>query len=379
MKAEKTDSIDFGHMHAALTLARRGLGRVAPNPAVGCVIVDVEGRIAGRGWTQPGGRPHAETEAITRAGTRCQGATAYISLEPCNHKGKTPPCSRAMIKAGIVRAVIACEDLDSRVSGQGIKALKEAGLDVTVGVLEAKAKELNAGFFSRVSQGRPIFTYKTATTLDGRIATQTGDSQWITGKQARNVAHMLRARHDAILVGIGTSLVDDPALTCRLPGMEKFSPIRLVADSRLRLPLTSQLVETAAEIQTWVLTVKGADKNNSRALEKLGVRIIEVEALASGHPDPIAMAAALGGLGLTRILIEGGGRLAGEFLKAGLVDRLAWYHAPRVIGGDGVPAVAAFGIDKLNNAPNFVRSGLEQLGADLYETYYVKPTNPGQE
>ena len=209
---------DLRSMRAALALARRGLGTVWPNPAVGCVIVD-RGRVVGRGWTQPGGRPHGETEALGRAGEAARGATAYVSLEPCCHWGRTPPCTDALIAAGIGRVVVALEDPDPRVAGDGVRRLRAAGLDVETGLCEAEAAEINAGFFCRLRNGRPLVTLKLATSLDGRIATGRGESQWITGPPARERAHALRAAHDAIMVGTGTVLADDPQLTCRLPGL----------------------------------------------------------------------------------------------------------------------------------------------------------------
>jgi len=362
-------TIDRDHMLTALTLARRGLGRVAPNPAVGCVIVDSDGHVAGRGWTAPGGRPHAETQALKQAGKKAGDSTAYVTFEPCSHKGKTPPCAKALIKSGVRRVVIGCGDPDTRVSGQGVEMLKSENVEVTEGVLEAEALALNAGFITRTKEGRPLFTLKTATSLDGRIATRTGDSQWITGDPARRTAHMLRARHDAVMVGIGTALADNPSLTCRLGGMEDFTPIRIVADSSLRLPLSSFLVETAKQYPTWIMCSIDANEKTSKALKTNGVTVIRVEKSESGRPSPAAMAEALAERGLTRVLIEGGGKLAGEFLGAGLVDQLAWYHAPLLIGGDGVAAAASFGVEKLADAPVYVRSGLELPGRDLYETY----------
>ncbi|MFQ3623345.1 MAG: bifunctional diaminohydroxyphosphoribosylaminopyrimidine deaminase/5-amino-6-(5-phosphoribosylamino)uracil reductase RibD, partial [Acetobacteraceae bacterium] len=231
-------------MRAALALARRGLGSVAPNPAVGCILVR-EGRVVGRGWTQPGGRPHAETEALRRAGAEARGATAYVTLEPCCHWGRTPPCTDALIAAGIARAVVALRDPDPRVNGEGLDRLRAAGIAVTEGVLAAEAAELNAGFLSRIRAGRPLVTLKLATTLDGRIAAASGESRWITGAAARRLAHGLRARNDAVMVGSGTALSDDPALTVRVPGLVPPGhpgPVRIVADGRLRLPLTSVLV-----------------------------------------------------------------------------------------------------------------------------------------
>ena len=219
---------DLLHMRAALALARRGLGNAWPNPAVGCVLVK-EGRVIGRGWTQPGGRPHAETEALRRAGDAARGATAYVTLEPCSHHGRTPPCCEALAEAGIARVVMAMRDPDPRVNGRGLAMLRGAGIAVEEGLLEAEARALNAGFFRRIQAGMPVVTLKLASTLDGRIATASGESRWITGAAARREVHALRARHDAILVGSGTVLADDPDLTCRIPGMERVPMLRVVA------------------------------------------------------------------------------------------------------------------------------------------------------
>src|ERR1700693_2815456 len=237
----------------AVALARRGLGRVWPNPAVGCVIAR-DGRVVGRGWTQPGGRPHAETEAWARAGEAAHGATAYVTLEPCCHWGRTPPCADALIAAGVRRVVVAFEDPDPRVAGGGLAALRAAGLSVEAGLCAAEAAEINAGFFQRVRLGRPLVTLKLATSLDGRIATASGGSRWITGEAARQRAHLLRAEHDAVLVGTGTVLADNPRLTCRLPGLEQRSPIRIVIDRQLRTPPSAHVIAEATQIATWVLT-----------------------------------------------------------------------------------------------------------------------------
>lgn len=359
---------DLVFMRAALSLARRGLGNVWPNPAVGCLLVR-DGRIVGRGWTQRGGRPHAETEALARAAALARGATAYVTLEPCAHHGVTGPCSAALIAAGIARAVIAIEDPDPRVHGQGTAALRAAGVEIATGVLGDEAAELNRGFLLRVSEGRPLFTLKLATSLDGRIATRTGDSKWITGEDARRKAHLLRATHDAVLVGSGTALADDPALTCRLPGMAGRSPVRLVADSRLRLPPTAELARTARELPTWVLTAAAADPVKRALLEAAGISILEVATAADGTPDPRAMALALADRGLTRVMIEGGGHLAASFLRAGLIDRLCWFTAPKIIGSDGMAAVHDLGLDAVADAPVFRCQQHRGLGRDTSGVY----------
>ncbi|WP_207479050.1 bifunctional diaminohydroxyphosphoribosylaminopyrimidine deaminase/5-amino-6-(5-phosphoribosylamino)uracil reductase RibD [Arenibaculum pallidiluteum] len=359
-------------MGAALALARRGLGTSAPNPSVGCVIVR-DGVVVGRGWTQPGGRPHAETEALDRAGPLARGATAYVTLEPCDHHGRTPPCSLALIAAGVARVVIACKDPDPRVAGRGIHRLREAGLAVETGLRAAEAHEVNAGFFMRILHGRPLVTLKLATTLDGRIAVHTGESRWITGETARSWGHGLRARSDAIMVGLNTALADDPDLTCRLPGLSGRSPRRVVVDSRLRLPLTSKLVRTARAVPTMLLTLPVLDGGRAQAYRECGVDIEEVAPDGAGVPDMAEALRSLGRRGVTRLLVEGGARVAASLLRAGLVDRLEWFRAPRVIGGDGLPAVVAFGVDVLGAAADFVRIGTREAGGDLMETYARRP------
>jgi diaminohydroxyphosphoribosylaminopyrimidine deaminase/5-amino-6-(5-phosphoribosylamino)uracil reductase len=355
-------------MTAALALAGRGLGRVAPNPAVGCVIVK-DGRVVGRGWTQPGGRPHAETEALDRAGPAARGACAYVTLEPCAHHGRTPPCAEALIAAGIARCVVALEDPDPRVAGAGVARLRAAGIAVAVGLRGAAAAELNAGYLMNRSQHRPLVTLKLATTLDGRIATRRGDSRWITGPAARARAHLLRARHDAVLVGSGTAVADNPRLDVRLDGLEAAAPLRVVLDGRLRLPLTHDLVTRAKAQPSWLMTHEDGPRDRTKAYEAAGVEVVPIAADDGGNLSISAALTVLAKRGVCRLLIEGGGHVAAAFLGAGLVDRLVWFHAPKVIGGDGVPAVAGFGIEKLAAAPGFALRHSHRIGEDLVESY----------
>jgi diaminohydroxyphosphoribosylaminopyrimidine deaminase/5-amino-6-(5-phosphoribosylamino)uracil reductase len=357
-------------MAVALRLAERGLGQVWPNPAVGCVVVQ-GGRIVGRGWTQPGGRPHAEFEALKRAGGEALGATAYISLEPCAHYGQTPPCTMALLHAGIRRAVIAATDPDPRVDGRGIDQLRQAGVEVTLGVAQDEAERLNAGFFLRVRACRPLVTLKLATSLDGRIATRTGASQWITGEAARRRAHHLRATHDAIVIGSGTALADDPSLTCRLPGLDERSPVRVVLDGRLRLAPDSRLASTARDVPTWVVTRTDASPQRRAALERSGVEVLTVPAAAGAPIEIGATLAALAARGLTRVLVEGGGAVAAALLRARLVDRLVWFQAPLVIGGDGLAAIAELGLDALADGPRFRPLHGTALAPDAVQAYIV--------
>jgi diaminohydroxyphosphoribosylaminopyrimidine deaminase / 5-amino-6-(5-phosphoribosylamino)uracil reductase len=362
---------DQNAMRAALALARRGLGTVWPNPAVGCVIVN-RGRVVGRGWTQPGGRPHGETEALRRAGLAARGATAYVTLEPCCHWGQTPPCVDALIAAGVERVVVALEDPDPRVAGEGLFQLRAAGLGAETGLCAEEAAEINAGFFSRLRLGRPLVTLKLATSLDGRIATRHGESQWITEPPARERAHALRAVHDAIMVGSGTVLADDPQLTCRLPGLGHRSPVRVVIDRRLRIPPAMRLIADAREVMTWVVTSTSAVSERRQELSDSGVTVIDIDPAPDGHVDLHAALAALGDRGITRLLVEGGGRLAAALLRARLVDRLVWVHAPMLIGNDGIPGIAGIGLDVLADAPRFERLSTETVGTDVLTVFRLQ-------
>lgn len=339
------------YMKMALALAQRGLGQTWPNPAVGCVLVknDV---VVGRGFTQPGGRPHAETVALNHAGAAAKGATAYVTLEPCSHHGKTPPCVEALISAGVSKIVIAIEDPDPRVSGQGIVALKRSDIEVSVGLLKEPAAFLNAGFFSRVQRGHPLVTLKYATSLDGRIALGNGKSQWITGEAGRAYGHRLRAEYDAILVGSATVAADDPELTCRLVGLEARSPVRIVLDSHLKTSPNARILSNKAP--TWILT-SSASSSAAEKLKKTGVEIIQVDSLSNGHLNLKAVLMALGKRGLNRLLVEGGARLSASLLKAQLVDRLVWIRSQTILGGDAIPVCDPLAIQELSSSIRFSR------------------------
>ncbi len=359
---------DNNSMNIALALGARMLGQVAPNPAVGCVIVK-EGVIVGRGVTQAGGRPHAETQALAQAGEHARGATAYVTLEPCSHHGQTPPCTDAIIHAGITRVVAPMEDPDPRVCGKGFSILKAAGIDVVAGVLAQEAAFQHEGFIKRIQLGRPMVSLKLASTLDGRIATQSGESRWITGEVARNVAQSLRVTHDAVMVGIGTVLADDPELTCRLPGLERASPIRIVVDGRLTIPATSKLVMTASQTPLWIITREKSDIGKIRVLEHHGVRILPVPTHDDGTMDMNGVARQLGEQGLTRVLVEGGGTLAASFMRDGVVDRLEWITSPCLMGGDGKPSIGALGIETLDRIHTFKPYSCRMLGKDRLESF----------
>ncbi len=354
-------------MRAAVNLARRGLGQTAPNPSVGCVIVK-DGLVVGRGHTAPGGRPHAEVQALAMAGTQARKATAYVTLEPCSFTGKTGPCTDALTAAGITRVIIGATDPHPKVNGAGVQKLRAQGIEVIENVLREECEELIAGFAMTISENRPLITLKLASSLDGKIATARGESQWITGEAARRGVHALRARHDAVLAGVGTVLADNPDLTCRIEGFRTTPITRIVVDSHLRTPLLSQLVRGAAQNPLWILHRNGTDKHRIKALETAGVKLIELPAAAAGI-DLVAGMEALAKHGLTRVMVEGGGTIAAALLREQLVDRLAWFHAPCIMGADGWPAAQAFGICTLAQMPRFTLLAQHRLGSDIMSEY----------
>ncbi len=352
-------------MAHALALGRRGLGQVWPNPAVGCVIVR-DGRVLGRGWTQAGGRPHAEAMAL--AGTAAAGATAYVTLEPCAHVSpRGPACADLLVAAGVARVVTALTDPDPRTAGQGHARLRAAGITVATGVLEAEARRDHAGFLLRVGQGRPFVTLKLAATLDGRIATASGESRWITGEEARRMVHVLRLSHDAVMIGGGTARADDPALTVRGLGAVR-QPVRVVLSAGLDLPRDGQLARTAREVPLWLVHTGG----DPAPWQAAGAETIVVPA-SGGAVDAAAALAALGARGLTRVFCEGGGGLAASLLAAGLVDELVMFSAGRVIGADGLPAVGALGPERLAAAPRFELLESRPLGGDVLHRWRRAP------
>ena len=357
--------IDPRFMDHALALAARGLGRVWPNPAVGCVI-ERDGIVLGRGRTADGGRPHAEALALAQAGAAARGATAHVTLEPCAHHGRTPPCADALVAAGVARVVVALRDPDPRVDGGGIDRLRQARIEVVEGVRAAEARALQAGFLSRVTRGRPMVTLKLATTLDGRIATSRGESQWITGPEARAHVHAERARHDAIMVGAGTARSDDPRLTVRGLGAAHAAgtqPVRIVLSRRLDVPLDSALMRGGPPV--WILHGQDAPPANRDALSTRDVTLLPCATDAGGQIALDDAMAELGHRGLTRVYCEGGGTLAAALLSAGLVDRLDWYSAGALIGAEGIPALGGIGLARLDDALRLRFAGVERLGPDL--------------
>ncbi len=359
--ARKSDGQDVTedevHMSHALALAARGLGRTWPNPAVGCVIVK-DRRIVGRGWTQPGGRPHAERMALAQAGALAEGATAYVTLEPCAHHGRTSPCADALVAARLARVVTAHTDPDPRVSGRGHAALRAAGIAVTEGILEPRARGLQAGFLKRITKGLPFVTLKLASTLDGRIATSLGESRWITGPAARRAVHLMRLAHDAVLTTSATALADDPDLTARDIGATH-QPVRILADARLRTPASSRLGQSAAQSPVWVMHSSPATPDWAATSARL------IEAPANGpHLDLLATFRLLAKEGLTRVLIEAGGQFAAALIRENLVDELALFQAGCLIGGDGIPVLGPLGLASLGDAPRPRWRDTTQLGPD---------------
>jgi diaminohydroxyphosphoribosylaminopyrimidine deaminase/5-amino-6-(5-phosphoribosylamino)uracil reductase len=367
-----TDAADARHMRHALTLARRGLGQVWPNPAVGCVLVR-DGHVIGRGWTQPGGRPHAEAMALQ--GVDAREATAYVTLEPCSHHGKTPPCADALIAAGVSRVVVPLVDPDPRVAGQGLDRLRAAGLTVDLApAFVSAAEDINAGFLLHRRIGRPLVTLKLATSLDGRIATARGESRWITGPAARRTVHMMRATHDAVMIGAGTARADDPMLDIRDLGLAHRAPVRIIADGSLSLPLTGRLAQSAEKNPLWLMHRAQADPLRQDAWKEAGATLHSVQETAEGRLDPLNLLQTAANAGITRVFCEGGGQLAASLLSAGLVDRLVVMQAGLGLGAQGLAAIADLDIPALADAPRFTLDHVTQLGGDTLSQW--RPVQP---
>ncbi len=349
-------------MALAISLGRRGLGQCGPSPSVGCVIVR-DGRIVGRGRTGLTGIPHAETQALKQAGDLAQGATAYVSLEPCAHQGRTPPCANALVDAKVARVVIGAGDPNPQVNGQGVEILKAAGISVTGGVLEAQANALHAGFFKRITQEMPWVTLKLASSFDGRIATATGESKWITGPDARRLVHGMRANHDAVMVGGGTARADDPSLNVRDMG-EVPQPVRVVISRKLDIPQSGKLAETAQDIPVWICHGPDAPQELRDAWAGLGAKLLECR-LAGQQVDPVSALEALGEQGLTRVFCEGGGALAASLLAADMVDELVGFTAGLALGAEGQPSIGALGNHRLAEAKRFKLAETRAVGNDV--------------
>ncbi|MCB1487004.1 MAG: bifunctional diaminohydroxyphosphoribosylaminopyrimidine deaminase/5-amino-6-(5-phosphoribosylamino)uracil reductase RibD [Bauldia sp.] len=358
-------------MAAALRIGRRNLGRTWPNPAVGAIVTRMEDGnaiVVGRGWTAPGGRPHAEPIALEQAGEAARGATVYVTLEPCSHTGKTPPCASALISAGVARVVMALEDPDPRVSGRGRAMLEEAGIRVDTGVLADVARRDHAGHISRVTRGRPQVTLKLAVSADGMIGRREGERMMITGKPALTAVQAMRVESDAVMVGIGTVLVDDPRLTVRLPGLEARSPARIILDPSARLPLDTKLVATAGEVPVIVIVGPAAGADAKAALIGAGVKVIETSDGPNGLNLPEALAD-LAEEGFTRVFVEGGARVAASLLADDLLDEIVLFRAPVVVGPDGVRALEGYALSAIERSPRFRQIEAATVGDDQMRRY----------
>ena len=354
-------------MEAALSLGRRNLGQTFPNPAVGALIVRFENGqpvIIARGFTARGGRPHAETEAVRIAGEAARGATTFVTLEPCAHHGKTPPCADAIIGAGITRAVVAIEDPNPQVKGQGIAKLRAAGIDVTIGPGADEARIAHAGHFRRMTDGRPHVILKIAVSADGKSGLAGRRPAQISGPESRDEAHMLRATSDAVLVGSGTAIADDPLLTCRLPGMADRSPIRVVLDGQLRTPPDSRLARTAREVPLWLIGTADAPAEAERRLLDAGADVLRTQARADGRVDPLAALQLLSARGISRVLVEGGPMLSAALVEADLVDEAVIVRPPRTLGADALAALEGLPLAALTESPRLAVIEERMAGVD---------------
>jgi diaminohydroxyphosphoribosylaminopyrimidine deaminase/5-amino-6-(5-phosphoribosylamino)uracil reductase len=356
---------DRRFMALALALGRRGLGRTWPNPAVGAVIVK-NGEVIGRGWTQPGGRPHAEIEALRRADAMARGATLYVTLEPCSHHGKSPPCADAVIASAIARVVSAMEDPNPEVGGRGHARLRGAGIAVDVGIEAATARRDHAGHIRHMRDGRPHVVLKLAISADGKVAGGERRRVAITGNAARDRVHLMRAHSDAIMIGIGTALADDPVLTCRLPGMDKMSPTRVVLDRGLRLPIQSRLVATARETPLWMIASRDASIESETALRQSGADVMRVTE-KNGRLDLREVLRLLATRGITRLMVEGGPTVASALIAADLIDEAVFFHSPMMIGEAGMPALEPRADQLLKQHLKCISS--EPVGPDRQDSY----------
>jgi diaminohydroxyphosphoribosylaminopyrimidine deaminase/5-amino-6-(5-phosphoribosylamino)uracil reductase len=365
---------DERFMALALALGRRGLGRVWPNPAVGAVVVTEAGNgpvIVGRGWTQPGGRPHAETQALARAAEAARGATLYVTLEPCSHVGGTPPCVNAIVEAGIARVVSAMVDPNPQVAGAGHWRLAEQGITVDVGTGADAAPRAHAGHLRRMRDGRPHVILKLAVSADGKAGLRGRRPAVITSEEAGARVHLMRATSDAVLTGVGTVLADDPLLTCRLPGMDDRSPVRVILDSKLRLPLEGRLAATASTTPLWVVTGEAAPQDRAEALAERGAQVLRAASTGSTL-DLSAALTILAGRGITRVMVEAGPILSAAFVRADLVDEAVVFRSPSPIGSDGIDALEGLRLEAVTRSPHLRPTGREPIGDDMVE-FFERP------
>ena len=356
-------SPDTIHMKRALTLAKKGLGKTSPNPAVGCVIVK-NGAIIGEGWHKRAGGHHAEVHALEMAGNEARGADVYVTLEPCSHTGKTPPCSDALIRAGVKRVVVGMGDPNPQVNGGGLLALQQAGIETFCGMLEEECRAINRPFLKFITTGQPYVTYKCAMTLDGKIASVTGDSRWISGEASRRIVHRMRAASDAIMVGVDTIIADNPQLTVR--HVKGRDPLRIIVDSRLRTPESVAVLSGQMASGTMIATTETNQKVHSRYL-KNGARLLVCGA-KNGRVDLRDLWIRLGKLGIQSLLLEGGSHLAGEALRQGLIDECVFFYAPKVVGSDGFSPFAITGTTDMARSIQFHDLSMRRVGTDIMIT-----------
>lgn len=355
---------DTQFMKMALGQARKGLGRTSPNPHVGAVVVR-DGQVVGRGYHQKAGTPHAEIHALQDAGEKGRDATIYVTLEPCNHTGRTPPCTQAILKSGIKRVVVGMMDPNPHVAGSGCNFLEGNGLEVVRGVLDQECRSLNYPFIKYITTGRPWVIMKAGCSIDGRIAVQSGQSSWITNEKSRQEVHRIRDRVDVILVGIGTAVKDDPSLTVRLPHKRGHDPLRVVLDSRLRLSAEAKIIKQKSSAETWIFCGLNSEMKKIRVLEKAGARVFLVGLNADGHVNLPDVLDILGREDKTSLLVEGGGRVHGAFLRQRLVDQLNLFQAPVFLGSDGISVVDQLGLDRVQDGQRFTLKRIRRFGDDV--------------
>ncbi len=362
---------DTYFMEQAISLAAKGDGFTSPNPAVGAVVVK-DGRIVGRGWHEAAGKPHAEVMAIDDAGALAEKADIYVTLEPCNHTGRTPPCTEKIIRAGIKRVVIAVRDPNPDVTGGGLAFLKDHGIEVVEGVCREEAAKQIEWFLKFIRTKTPFVTLKCAMTLDGRIATRTGDSKWITGERARHYVHQMRHAADAIMVGSGTVKADNPSLTARLEGRPTRDPVRIILDTGLTVDKNACVFHLDSPAETIVVTGKTVDPGRMARFEKTGVRVIAEDQDESGRINLTGLMRRLGEMDITSLLIEGGGRVSGSALRAGIVDKVCFFYAPKIMGGDdGVPVCAGNGPDLMKDVIRLNKTSVRRFEEDFLVEGYI--------
>ena len=356
-------------MRSALSLANHGIGSCYPNPSVGCVILDKSNNLIGCGRTSDGGRPHAELNALSSLQGNPRGGTAFVTLEPCAHKDTTPSCAELLIKSGVKRVYISVKDPDKRTAGKGIKLLEKAGIEVYTGLFYDEASEQNAGFFKRINHGLPSVSLKIASSLDGKIACFNGQSKWLTGKIARTHGHLLRAKYDVILSGINSIIKDNSRLNCRVKGLEKRSPIKVVVDSKLSIPLSSNVINNVKKVPLIIWTSKSSNKKKKKELIDIGVEVLEIPKKNNNYLDLNYGLKNLSKKGYNSLLVEGGSEIYSSLIKEELVDKIYYYRSGKIIGGDGLSSISSYNLINLQNAKKFKIFSSEIIDGDILEIW----------